>query len=87
MEFRFLAKTSKKRIDSEKILGSSQNMKGEIVRSMECNSTITYVTQKAVKGYAIVEHLAHLPLPVFDEINLKFSDEDLMTIQDPRDLV
>ena len=48
---------------------------------------ITYVTQKAIKGYAIVEHLAHLPLPVFDEINLEFLDEDLMTIQDPRDLI
>ena len=32
-------KTSKERIDSEKVLGSSQNMKGEIVSSMECNST------------------------------------------------
>ena len=31
---------------------------------------ITYVTQKAIKGYVIAEHLAHLPLPVFDEINL-----------------
>ena len=48
---------------------------------------IFYVTQKAIKGYAIAEHLAHLPLPVFDEINLEFLDEDLMTIQDPRDLV
>ena len=48
---------------------------------------ITYVTQKAIKGYAIAEHLAHLPLPIFNEINSEFSDEDLMTIQDPRDLV
>ena len=48
---------------------------------------ITYVTQKVIKWYAIVEHLAHLPLPIFDEINSKFSNEDLMTIQDPRDLV
>ena len=48
---------------------------------------ITYVTQKAIKGYAIAEHIAHLPLPVFDEINSEFLDEDLMTIQDPRDLV
>ena len=48
---------------------------------------ITYVTQKAIKEYTIAEHLAHLLLPVFDEINSKFSDEDLMTIQDPRDLV
>ena len=30
---------------------------------------ITYVTQKAITGYAIPKHLAHLPLPVFDEIN------------------
>ena len=48
---------------------------------------ITYVTQKAVKGYAIAEHLAHLPLPILDEINSKFLDENLMTIQDPQDLV
>ena len=48
---------------------------------------IIYMTQKAVKGYAIAEHLAHLPLPIFDEINSEFSDEDLMTIRDPRDLV
>ena len=41
LEFRFLAKISKERIDSEKVLGSSQNMKEEIVRSMECNSTIS----------------------------------------------
>ena len=45
------------------------------------------MTQKAIKGYAITEHLAHLPLPIFDEINLEFLDEDLMTIQDPHDLV
>ena len=38
----FLAKnTSKKRIDSKKVLESIQNMKGEIVRSIECNSTIS----------------------------------------------
>ena len=35
----FLAKTSEERINSEKVLGSSQNMKGEIVRNIECNST------------------------------------------------
>ena len=48
---------------------------------------ITYVTQKAVKGYVIVEHLAHFPLPIFDEINSEFLDKDLMTIQDSHDLV
>ena len=38
----FLAKSiSKERIDSMKVLESSQNIKGEIVRSMECNLTIS----------------------------------------------
>ena len=39
---------------------------------------ITYVTQKAIKDYAITEHLTHLPLFVFNEIKTEFSDEDLM---------
>ena len=39
LEILFLAKISEERIDSEKVLGSSQNMKEEIVRSIECNST------------------------------------------------
>ena len=38
-EISFLAKISEERIDLKKILKSSQNMKGEIVRSIECNST------------------------------------------------
>ena len=41
LEFYFLAKISKERIDSEKVLESSQNIKGEIVRSMECNSIVS----------------------------------------------
>src|SRR5499433_477352 len=42
---------------------------------------ITYIPQKAVKGYAIAEHLAHLPLPIYDTADAEFPDEDLMTIQ------
>src|SRR5262249_28805278 len=42
---------------------------------------IAYIPQKAIKGYAIAEHLAHLPLPVHDVANAEFLDEDLMTIQ------
>ena len=34
-----------------------------------------------------MEHLVHFSLLIFDEINSKFLNEDLMTIQDPRDLV
>ena len=47
-EISFLAKnTSKERIDSVKILESFQNMKGEIVRSMECNSTLWLLSKLA----------------------------------------
>jgi len=42
---------------------------------------ISYVPQKAIKGYAITEHLAHLPLPIYDPAKTEFSDEDLMTVQ------
>ena len=53
----FLAKKiSKERIDSEKVLGSSQNMKGEIVRSMECNSTTFLLT---IKERLIGKNLLH----------------------------
>ena len=41
LEYRFLTKTSKERIDSKKVLESSQNIKGKIVRSMKCNSIIS----------------------------------------------
>src|SRR5262249_18691803 len=41
---------------------------------------ITYVNQKAVKGQAIAEHLAHLPLPRFSPANAKFPDEELRTL-------
>src|SRR5262249_49604435 len=42
---------------------------------------ITYVQQKAIKGYAIAEHLAHLPLPVYDAVQTEFPDEDLMAVR------
>src|SRR5262249_53961267 len=46
---------------------------------------ITYIPQKAIKGYAIAEHLAHLPLPVHDAANAEFADEDLMAVQHRRE--
>jgi len=42
---------------------------------------ITYVQQKAIKGYTIAEHLAHLPLPVHDQVETVFPDEDLLTVR------
>ena len=77
------------KIDSIKYLLEKPALTECLVRwqSFLSQFDITYVTQKAIKGYTIVEHLAHLPLFVFDEINSEFLNEDLMTIQDPRDLV
>src|SRR5262249_44066120 len=43
---------------------------------------ITYVSQKAIKGQAIAEHLAHLPLPIFSPANVEFSDEELRALID-----
>ena len=70
------------KIDPIKYLLEKSTLTERLVRwqSFFSQFDITYVTQKAVKGYAIAKHLAHLPLPVFDEINSEFSDEDLMTI-------
>ena len=42
------------------------------------------MVQKAVKGYAIAEHLAHLPLPHSDSLREEFPDEELsVIIKDP----
>jgi len=41
---------------------------------------IIYVTQRAVKEQAIVEHLAHLPLPTFSPADAEFPDEELKTL-------
>jgi len=35
---------------------------------------ITYIQQKAIKGYAIVEHLAHHPRPLFDPVRSECSN-------------
>jgi len=43
---------------------------------------ISFVHQKAVKGQAIAEHLAHLPLPSFSPANADFPDEELKTLVD-----
>lgn len=39
---------------------------------------ITYVTQKSIKGQAIADHLAHLPLPTYEIVKDEFPDEELL---------
>ena len=42
---------------------------------------IKYVTQKSVKGRAIVDHLAHCSLGEAEEIQWDSPDEDIMGIE------
>ena len=39
---------------------------------------ITYVTQKSIKGQAIADHLAHLPLPRYEPVRTDFPDESIL---------
>lgn len=39
---------------------------------------ITFVTQKSIKGQAIVDHLAHLPLPTYETVKDEILNEELL---------
>ena len=39
---------------------------------------ITYMTQKSIKGQAIVDHLTHLPLVTYETVKDEFPDEELL---------
>ncbi|XXG46945.1 hypothetical protein AAC387_Pa02g1673 [Persea americana] len=41
---------------------------------------ITYITQKSIKGQAIADHLAHLPLPQYEPVKTDFPDEDVLCV-------
>ena len=41
---------------------------------------IVYVTQKAIKGSALVDYLAQQPLPDYRPMHPKFSDEDIKAL-------
>ena len=41
---------------------------------------ITYVTQKSIKGQAIADHLAYLPLPQYEPVKTDFPDEDVLCV-------
>ena len=43
---------------------------------------IQYVTQKAIKGSILADHLAHQPLPEYQPMKFDFPDEDVMVIGD-----
>ena len=43
---------------------------------------IQYVTQKAIKGSILADHLAHQPLEDYQSMKIEFQDEDIMTLDD-----
>ena len=43
---------------------------------------IQYVTQKAIKGSVLADHLAHQSLPEYQPMKFDFPDEDVMVIGD-----
>lgn len=43
---------------------------------------IQYVTQKAIKGSALLEYLAHMPMEDYQSMRLDFPDEHVMYIRD-----
>ena len=43
---------------------------------------IQYVTQKAIKGSLLVDHLAHRPFPEYQPMKFDFPKEDVMVIGD-----
>ncbi|MCI25308.1 NBS-containing resistance-like protein, partial [Trifolium medium] len=45
---------------------------------------IQYVTQKAIKGSVLSEHLAHQPLEEYQPIRFDFPDEDIMVLNNEK---
>ena len=43
---------------------------------------ILYVTQKAIKGSVLADHLAHQPFPEYQSMKVDFPDEDVMAIDE-----
>ncbi|XP_058068469.1 uncharacterized protein LOC131217549 [Magnolia sinica] len=47
---------------------------------------ITYVTQKAIKGQALADHLAAHSLPDYQPVKTFFSDEDILLIKEEEEM-
>ena len=43
---------------------------------------IQYVTQKAIKGSILADHIAHQPLEEYQTMKFDFPDEDIMKLDD-----
>ncbi|XP_058775307.1 uncharacterized protein LOC131649565 [Vicia villosa] len=72
------------RMDPLKYVFEKQALTGRIARWQMLLSEydIQYVTQKAIKGSVLAEHLAHQPLEEYQSMKFDFPDEDIMLVRD-----
>src|SRR4051812_9375255 len=72
------------RMDPLKYVFEKQALTGRIARWQMLLSEydIQYVTQKAIKGSVLAEHLAHQPIEEYQSMKFYFSDEDIMLVRD-----
>ena len=47
---------------------------------------IQYITQKAIKGSVLVDHLEHQAVDDYQSMNFEFSDENIMLVTDYEEL-
>ncbi|XP_058763854.1 uncharacterized protein LOC131637289 [Vicia villosa] len=72
------------RMDPLKYVFEKPALTGRIARWQMLLSEydIQYVTQKAIKGSVLADHLAHQPLTEYQSMKFDFPDEDIMVIKD-----
>ena len=72
------------RMNPLKYVFEKQALTGRIARwkMLLSEYDIQYVTQKAIKGSILADHLAHHPLPEYQPVKFDFPDENVMVIGD-----
>ena len=72
------------RMDPLKYVFKKPTLTGRIARwhMLLSEYNILYVTQKAIKGSVLANHLAHQPLPEYQPMKFDFPDEDVMVTGD-----
>jgi len=68
-------------MDPIKYIFEKPALTGRITRwQMLSEYDIQYVTQKAIKGSALADHLAHQPVEDYRPMQLEFPDEEILSL-------
>ena len=72
------------KIDPIKYIFEKLTLTGRLARwkMLLSEYDIQYVTQKAIKGSILVDHIAHQPLEEYEPMKFDFPDEDIMKLDD-----